>query len=88
MPVELSDAQAEDIAKRIAAHLPQHAACRVFDDEQILFVKSLCNMMKRTRAVALTSLVGFLVIAGISLLLSGLMFKLGSLLKPIILRTP
>lgn len=88
MPTDLTDAQAADIAKRIAAHLPQHVVCRVFGDEEILFVRSWCSMMKRTRTVALTSLVGFLVISGIGLLLSGMMFKLGSLLKPIILRAP
>lgn len=83
MPPDLTDAQAEDIAKRIAGHLSQHV-CR-FSDEQFIFVKSWCDMMKRARVVALTSLVGFLVISGIGLLLSGLMFKLGSLLKPFVM---
>lgn len=75
----MTDAQAEDLARRIARHMPQHPACIVFDDEQIQFVKAWCNLMKRTRMVAWTSLVGAIVIGLLGMVIFGGAFKLGEI---------
>ena len=73
----LSDEEIDAIAAAVGKHLQDHPVCRMFDMDEVAFLKRSHKLAARAGNVALATIVGFLVLGALSAFLGGLIGKLG-----------
>lgn len=74
----LSEIDVDRIAKAVAEKMEGHSVkCITFTEAEIAEMKGVANTMKNAKKVALSTIVGFVVLGAIALLFGGLFAKAG-----------
>ena len=74
--IRLTDEQMEDLAARIAARVAASpAVCKVFTQDQIVWLTALFGAAQKTKSVALATVVGFVVLTLMALIGAGLIAR-------------
>jgi len=69
----MSDNEAERIAELVAQKISEHPArCPVFSDDEISAMREFFKALSKTKSIALTTLVGAIVIGLFGLLIGGI----------------
>ena len=73
----MSEKEIEAIANKVAEKMKDQApVCQVFSEAEIFWVKGFFDLCKRSRATAVATVIGFVVLAGLGLLALGIAEKL------------
>jgi len=69
----MSDNEAEHIAELVAQKMSERPArCQVFSDDEIIAMREFFQALSKTKSIALTTLVGAIVIGLFGLLIGGI----------------
>lgn len=69
----MSDNEAEHIADLVVQKISEHPArCPVFSDDEIIAMREFFKALSKTKSIALTTLVGAIVIGLFGLLIGGI----------------